>query len=172
MFTRCTFQWNQAQGTSEEDYGGGAVRVAGGEGNAEVSGAADGTLFANCRFIGNQAVDLAGALDIDCLAETASCTVRVVNCTFTQNHATGDAQHAGSIGGIRHELGTLVLKNTILWGNTDTDGDTTTQQARFRDDGDGSITRAYDCVEGLDDGVINSVDSPAVSPRYGRSVGD
>jgi len=173
LFIRCAFQWNEAQGTTSDNGGGavlsgncapkflnckflgngvsgagsvvrgGAVRVVAGEGEHGAAGEADGTLFANCEFVGNHGADLGGALDVDCNPGEGTSTVTVVNCSFSKNEADD------KYGGIRNDRGTLVVKNTILWGNTDDDGSTTTEDAQLKDDGTGSITAAYDCIEGL-----------------------
>jgi len=116
--------------------------------------AMESTRFINCRFIGNSTTGTGGGIHMFDGSAT------VINCLFSGNHAGDGGAFSGSglgtdrftnctvvgnsatrwVGGIS---GTVVLKNCILWGNTDEYGSTYySQVAALRAD--------YSIIQGWD----------------------
>lgn len=146
---RCDFQQNHASGH------GGAIAQ---DGGAEIN-------IANCRFLNNDAEFGGGALSIfegdailtNCIFVANSAdngpggalefdeyaTGYVFQCAATLNHSNT----AG--GGLASGNGTSVyVRNSVLFGNTDLDGSTSTEVAQlFRHDG-GSITASSSDIQG------------------------
>ncbi len=116
-YVNCLFADNTA------DYGGGAA-----------TGGESTTQFVNCRFLGNVAGQSGGAIDINfsapaltngvfsgnramagtggALTHFADSDATLINCTLSAN----SAGFAG--GGVATDSPSLVLSNTLLWGNT------------------------------------------------------
>jgi len=120
-FENCFFIGN-------DSYTGGAVSAAAFEGQEQT--------FINCVFANNSAQNGAGIYN---KSETS-----VFNCTFSNNEA-------GVNGGGVYNTGTNSLfsvKNCILWGNTDGNEGTTTEQEQIYDD-DSDVTVDYSCIEGF-----------------------
>ncbi len=123
-FTNCTFLGNTALGSA------GAVGV-----NFSVAN------FEGCLFSGNTAgFGNGGALNI---AGNAGHDASLINCTLANNKSS-----SGSGGGIYiNNSSKVVLKNSILWGNTDTHGSALDQN--IDTNSSGSYTRSYTTVQGL-----------------------
>lgn len=92
--------------------------------------------YTNCLFSGNSAVDNA-------VLRVQTFTATLINCTLSENHATG------SWGGIQQQSsGHTTVVNSILWGNTDTDPNTTTVDEQIFSDPGGTLDVTYSCVQG------------------------
>jgi hypothetical protein len=173
--TRCAFRWNEAQ-----HYGGGMYVVANapsvwpniidctfanntgqhgcGLGMRAVVMPSEPMPVVNCLFTQNGGSGHGGA----CLAHWLS-NVLMVNCTLADNHA--DEEFGGGVFVWQGAYATL--RNCILWGNTDMEGEDESAQIS---DGYGNAPDAeqadvrYTCIEGLDDlnepGHYNIGDDP------------
>ena len=82
--------------------------------------------FANCLFAGNRA-QRGGAVYVVTSGGTTS--VNVHSCTIAANHAT---EYRGGIEVSFVGAGALTLFNSILWGNTDSQGGGESAQLRFQ----------------------------------------
>lgn len=116
----------------------------------------DGTI-ANCFIKNNEAKDADGGGLADCDGAIIDCVIAentaenagailggsgaLINCTIANNTATNSA------GGAKDRSGTIT--NTILWGNTDTDAATNTQDAQIKDS---TAAVTYSCIQ---DGTID-----------------
>jgi predicted outer membrane repeat protein len=118
VLVNCIFAGNSAE------YAGGGMELGLGS-----------TQLANCVFTGNSAVRGHGAGAY--LAKTGV-NARVVNCTFSANHAASSGGGAYLIGG-----GEVVLANCVFWANRDNQGMVEAAQIYP------SVVEVYDsCVHG------------------------
>lgn len=130
----CLFKGNSV---SNNDNGGGAIYTeryisiesscfaenhSGSDGGAVLTyptSADDGIYSVNCLFLNNSADYYGGACE-SISSPGSPVTVEVVNCTFVSNEAISG--HGGSYGGgIYTYLGSLKVKNCIVWGNISLD---------------------------------------------------
>ena len=129
IFESCSFDYNRAGATGDSaNARGGALRIGC---NPNAAGHTNGTTIVNCLFEANQASIEGGAVYLDCTPPGGgSNNVIVDNCTFVKNKAE-DAATATYGGGLTQALGTATITNCIFWGNTDTDGTATVEQAQI-----------------------------------------
>lgn len=129
--TNCQFVNNDANSSS---YGGGGIHFKGGSfeehfivncaflGNRATSPTSRGggvyslssvmPVFVNCLFSGNSCAGYGGGG----VCNRSSSDSSFINCTFSGNTTTGQG------GAIFNDNSTIVLTNSILWGNTSTSG--------------------------------------------------
>lgn len=91
----------------------------------------------NCIFDGNVGNDGAALLSAD------NPILRLVNCTFANNHST-----IAPTGGVTTEGAFIDVDNTVFWGNTGPSG-VPTQPAQIRHDNGGPISINWSLVQGL-----------------------
>lgn len=121
--------------------------------------------ISNCFIINNEAKDADGGGMADCDGDIINCVIAentaenaggliggdlnsgIVNCTIANNTAND------AVGGIRDYNG--MIANTILWGNTDTDPNTNTQDTQIKDCNTAAVT--YSCIQD---------DTPGTTPIY------
>lgn len=90
----------------------------------------------NCEFTGNTAAQHGGAVNLRINEQFGPSSANFVNCTFWRNTAT----HGGAI---HNDLGTVVVTNSVLWGNS-------SPQWHKSDQGVANILN-YSDVQGLDE---------------------
>ena len=126
-------------------------------------------LFINSLFLFNTSQDEGGAVYINGFGAA----VDFINCTFSKN----DTGEFGSGGGIvARNSSTTTITNCILWGNTDGDAGTDTEQEQLRRVNPASVTVTYTCIEGLvpggqfdsGDNVFNIPDDPTFVDEDGN----
>jgi hypothetical protein len=113
-------------------------------------------LIANCLFSGNLATGpgttvsnsgRGGALASFDSQGAGNGQLTITNCTFSGNAAAGSNFSTG--GGIFTQGFTLVLKNSVLWGNTQTHTTQPLISAQvFSPSGLASFTTSFSCVQG------------------------
>jgi hypothetical protein len=100
-------------------------------------------LLINSLFLFNTANNAGGAV----YADDSGTTAEFINCTVSKN----DTGASGSGGGIVVDhSSTTTITNCILWGNTDGDAGTGTEEEQLRIVDPASVTVTYTCIEGLD----------------------
>jgi hypothetical protein len=110
-----------------------------GDGGGLQSADSDSTVI-GCAFVENAADSIAGGVDFLGGVSSMSC------CTLAGNSA-------GTSGGLRVFVATLAMTNSIVWGNSSTDG-TQISVTLFSD-----LTVSHCDVEGADSGIVVDDDS-------------
>ncbi len=155
-------------GGSPVVYGCSFVGNRGSIGGAVAVGSASTVLMVNCVFVGNDAAAGGGGL-------FSSGGLQLVNCTVAGNR-TDNAQSRG--GGIRIEgaSASALIRNCVLWGNTD--GGTVVEVAQWSFDNP-SLSADYCRIQGwsgLNNGIATSGNDPLLvdidGPDDLRGTGD
>ncbi len=115
----------------------------------------------NCLFIGNFAEQFGGAV----YADGPNADSNLVNCTIVFNDALDEG---GGVFSQADSNGETVLGNSILWGNTDSTGQTETAQVRWIN-GDLVVDRC--CIQGWTGEIVGGVGNINRYPVFVEGVG-
>lgn len=195
LIQNCTFRHNQADGRGGAGFlvpGDSMVvrgctfegnRAAGSGGGFWTNYIDSPATFESCRFIGNEAGDLGGGLSAS-YAHVVGCAflgnavhggqgggaiggggILLVNATLWRNTAFGASAGGGGL-----FVDTLVMENSIVWGNLDDDGSGEASQIRLLAPF-ASVDAGSSCIQGwtgtLDDGLGNVLGDPRFVDRLG-----
>jgi len=153
-YTNCVFVHNETQAA------GGAVHLYNDRSEFRA-------VLANCRFVGNTSSSYGGAADaqgsgllVNCLFAgnksgaggglyTWARSLQVAHCTFVQNRAASTVGGGMSVDWSA-AAATILVRNSILWENTDAAGDGESAQLYDENAPDGPASVLYTCLQGLD----------------------